>query len=154
MKNENILAWLLVAANAGAIFYFSSQTGEKSSEVSSEVTETVMENVETVNSDYRERLEFSDVHSKVRKNAHFTLYLMFGYLLFHAMKKENNDNATYALLACALVAMMDESYQYFVPGRSAEVFDVMLDSAGAATGISINHLLDNYEEPIKQLRKK
>ena len=32
-------------------------------------------------------------------------------------------------------AITDEFHQYFIPGRSAEIRDVLIDSSGALTGI-------------------
>ena len=40
-----------------------------------------------------------------------------------------------ALGAAALYAVTDEVHQYFVPGRSCELRDVLVDTSGALTGI-------------------
>ena len=40
-----------------------------------------------------------------------------------------------AQVLCTLSAMADETVQLFVPGRSGQVTDVLLDSAGALAGI-------------------
>lgn len=42
--------------------------------------------------------------------------------------------ATTAVLATVGYAVTDEVHQMFVPGRSAEVYDLVADAAGAATG--------------------
>ena len=42
-----------------------------------------------------------------------------------------------SLIVGVLYASSDEIHQYFVPGRSARVFDVMIDSAGVCLGICI-----------------
>ncbi|MGV8147186.1 MAG: VanZ family protein [Alkaliphilus sp.] len=41
------------------------------------------------------------------------------------------------LLVCVLYAISDETHQIFVPGRSAQVSDILIDSVGAAVGILI-----------------
>jgi len=38
------------------------------------------------------------------------------------------------VLLCAALGALDELHQYFVPGRSALVTDVLLDTASAALG--------------------
>ena len=52
-----------------------------------------------------------------------------------------------ALLICVLYAVSDEVHQIFVPGRGAEVKDVLIDSAGASVGV-LMYLV------ISRLRKK
>lgn len=46
-------------------------------------------------------------------------------------------------------AIFDEGHQLFIPGRSGEVRDVMIDSLGAAFGISsyygINHVWTRHK---------
>ena len=42
---------------------------------------------------------------------------------------------------CLLYASSDEIHQLFVPGRSGEVRDVMIDFSGAALGIALSTLV-------------
>ncbi len=42
-----------------------------------------------------------------------------------------------ALLICFVYAISDEIHQTFVPGRGAQISDVVLDSLGAGTGIIV-----------------
>lgn len=42
---------------------------------------------------------------------------------------------------CLLYAASDEIHQLFVPGRSGEVRDVMIDFSGAALGIALSTLV-------------
>jgi VanZ family protein len=79
----------------------------------------------------------------VRKTAHVTEYAVLALLFWRGWRKPlKNDTrpwqwseALLALLVSALYAASDEVHQYFVPGREARLGDVMLDSAGAATGL-------------------
>lgn len=76
----------------------------------------------------------------VRKAAHFTEYLIFGFLTARAMKK-SKFNLWFALPACILYATSDEIHQSFIPGRSCEAGDVLIDALGAAIGVTIYFLL-------------
>jgi VanZ family protein len=38
---------------------------------------------------------------------------------------------------CVLCAMLDEFHQLFVPGRGAQVKDVIIDTVGAIVGIGV-----------------
>ena len=76
----------------------------------------------------------------VRKAAHMTEYAILGLLSFAfycgILKKEVRQFLA-ALLTAAVYAATDEFHQYFIPGRSAEVRDVCIDTLGAAIGLAI-----------------
>lgn len=80
-------------------------------------------------------------HHYVRKNAHFFAYLVLGILVLNALRSSNiagyRRAASAALLICVLYAMSDEVHQLFIAGRSGEVRDVLIDSAGASIGLGI-----------------
>ena len=67
-------------------------------------------------------------HMLVRKCAHFTEYGILFWLLVRSPMK---DRPYLALLLCVLYALSDEGHQIFVPGRTASLYDVALDSTGA-----------------------
>jgi VanZ family protein len=76
----------------------------------------------------------------VRKAAHFTEYLILGILL--ALELANFVKGWlrrfFEPLAMALSAsFIDETIQLFVEGRSGQVSDMWIDTAGAALGILI-----------------
>ena len=76
----------------------------------------------------------------VRKAAHMTEYAILGLLSFAfyrgILKKEKRQFLA-ALLTAAVYAATDEFHQYFIPGRSAEVMDVCIDTLGASIGLAI-----------------
>ena len=57
--------------------------------------------------------------------------------LMSTYKLKQNKRIWTSLIVGVLYASSDEIHQYFVPGRSARVFDVMIDSAGVCLGIWI-----------------
>ena len=67
-------------------------------------------------------------HGMVRKAAHFTNYgILFGLLIRGPM-----EGRPYSALAfCVFYALLDEGHQIFVPGRTASLYDVAIDSSGA-----------------------
>lgn len=79
----------------------------------------------------------------VRKAAHVTVYAVLAVLLWRALRKPERQQwgpwnwrvAGLALGLAALYAITDEFHQAFVPSRSGQVTDVLLDSAGAAFGL-------------------
>jgi VanZ family protein len=64
----------------------------------------------------------------VRKLAHFTEYGILFWLLIRGPMAER---PYLALMLCVVYALTDEGHQVFVPGRTASLYDVALDSTGA-----------------------
>ena len=76
----------------------------------------------------------------LRKIAHFTEFAFLGGLLCWLFIKQQEGKGTAFLLsfACGLfAAITDELLQHFSPGRSPQVLDVCIDTAGVLTGICI-----------------
>ena len=67
-------------------------------------------------------------HMLVRKLAHFTEYGILFWLLIRGPMAER---PYLALMLCIVYALTDEGHQVFVPGRTASLYDVALDSTGA-----------------------
>lgn len=76
----------------------------------------------------------------VRKTAHFAEYAALGFLLasvFVSFGLKTKLNIPTAFIIGVLYAVSDEIHQYFVPGRSCQISDILLDSAGVITGILV-----------------
>ena len=74
----------------------------------------------------------------VRKMAHFCEYTLEGFLLMLCMRVYTRRYARHIsvpMLGGVLTAMADETIQIYSPGRSSQVTDVWLDSAGVLAGI-------------------
>ena len=74
----------------------------------------------------------------VRKMAHFCEYALEGFLLMLCMRVYSRHpirHISVPMLGGVLTAMTDETIQLFSEGRSSQVTDVWLDSAGVLTGI-------------------
>jgi VanZ family protein len=67
-------------------------------------------------------------HALIRKTAHFTEYCILFWLLIRGPMA---GRPYLALMLCVIYAMLDEGHQVFVPGRTASLYDVALDSTGA-----------------------
>lgn len=94
------------------------------------------------------RLQYIEmIDHVVRKSAHFCEYMILGGLTCLTFKDMGGIRKKmvcidkqkrlkwYALLWCGTYATMDEIHQLFVPGRFGSILDVLLDLAGAFTGI-------------------
>ena len=91
----------------------------------------------------------------VRKIAHFSEFAVLG-VLFESMiqvkKREHFLNQSFIFFASVSVAVADESIQLISPDRGPSVKDVLLDSAGAASGILITLLIFTIAHSIKKRR--
>lgn len=76
----------------------------------------------------------------VRKLAHFSEFFVLGGLLLLRLRKKESHIPCSAFLCGVLTALIDETIQFYT-GRTSSVFDVWLDTAGAACGILIFFLL-------------
>ena len=133
---------ILLLATFVRIFCFSNQNGTKSSGVSRKFTEIVTSNIKKVQNMPKSEKELFLEHTEkiIRKLAHFSIYTVVGLLMMSLMstyKLKQNKRIWTSFMVGVLYASSDEIHQYFVPGRSARVFDVMIDSAGVCLGICI-----------------
>lgn len=75
------------------------------------------------------------------KGVHATEYAVLAFLLGHACVRtfETHPRLRVALAAMFLTFLwgfLDEMHQAFVPGRSADAFDLVADAIGALAGVS------------------
>ena len=135
-----ILTAVPVLLLMGVIFAFSAKTATKSMEESDAVVDIVMglaqEGKDAQPSD-REKL-YEMLVVIVRKGAHMAEYAvlcMLAALHLTTWKLPYRKLAISSVLFAAFYAATDEFHQLFVEGRSGEVKDVLIDSAGAVLGI-------------------
>lgn len=148
MQKKKTIAWGVLLAWMALIFFLSHQPAEVSSGMSSGIAEKIMVLIET--SAPAVGIDADFLHTFVRKNAHFFAYLILGVLAFVALLQSGVRGLRGALAAfgiAVLYAISDETHQLFIPGRSGEVRDVFIDSAGAAVGIGIYLLLLQTRQP-------
>lgn len=132
---RKILPWAAVILWMALIFFFSAQVAEQSDQLSTGIAEKIAETVEKVIPG--SGLAIESMNHIVRKNAHFFVYLVLGALTvnaFYCSGVRGFMGIFAALIVCVLYAASDEIHQLFVPGRSGQFTDVLIDSAGAAIG--------------------
>ncbi|WP_427337976.1 VanZ family protein [Caloranaerobacter sp. DY30410] len=144
-----ILSWTVVLLWLVLIFYFSSQPAVESDRLSKKVTQVIIENVGRLVPLDIESSTTTDLVSKfnriVRKFAHFGIYFVLGILVMNGFRASGIRDFRafiFSLIFCILYAASDEVHQIFVPGRGAQVLDVLIDSLGAFVGIGIYKLVE------------
>lgn len=143
----SLLAWLPAAAWYFVIWNFSAQTATESSGVSGGLTDRVLTWVyptyRSMTPEARQALVES-LSFVVRKGAHMFLYFVLTGLLLLALRtliQHSGGRAAAAAALCALLAGLDEYHQTFVPGRSGELRDVLVDLSGGCVFLLLWWLL-------------
>lgn len=77
----------------------------------------------------------------IRKLAHYTEYLILGFLVINMFTKNNINNLyLISIILCIIYAISDEIHQIFIPGRACQLRDILIDSIGSITGIYLYKL--------------
>jgi VanZ family protein len=88
------------------------------------------------------------LHFLVRKCAHFTEYFILSLLILRGIRAgAKGMHLRWALLSILLVAgyaSLDEFHQSFVPGRTAAVGDVLIDTSGGAVALIVASLFARF----------
>ena len=146
-----LLFWTFIT-----IFGFSSQDAEQSGNLSEKITKKIIDKVPNINEQNQEHI-IKRTEKVIRKIAHFAIYALVGFLLMafiSTYKIAEKTRVITSLLIGAIYAMSDEIHQSFIPGRSAQITDVMLDSLGVLCGILILMLILKIADNIKAKKEQ
>ena len=153
-----MFAFALLIFWMAVICAFSSQDSGESSAVSGAVTRVLAEffGGGLGNMSESEKAELiSSISGPVRKAAHFTEFAILGGLgVLAASTVTGNRRIRFCapLILCAVWAVQDEIHQLFVPGRSGQITDVLIDTAGGLAGVCTALLIASAALKIKRGR--
>lgn len=133
-----LLGWMIM------IFWFSTQPGTESGEMSGEVAHRILETCDRIfDMDIPEGelvLWAVRIDYPIRKLAHMSEYavlaILFGTFL-NGYRKWGKGTAYISLALSVCYAATDEIHQLFVPGRAGRFSDVCIDTVGAAAGMCL-----------------
>ena len=150
---KKVIKGLIVVLCMLSIFLFSTDNSRESTSKSNRV---ILEITNLFHKDLsnKEKEKIIDMFFvPIRKMAHFGIYLVLGISLISFLREFSIPILKLLLLSIFLAflyACSDEIHQLFVPGRSGQFSDVLLDTLGASVGIFIYYLLFrkrlNYEQ--------
>lgn len=133
-----VLLWLVI------IFALSAQPATQSNGFSEKVTETIIETIAWI---AHVDMDAKIIHGLVtqfnhlvRKCAHGWIYFVLGVLVITTLTKTGiRGYKAYVLtmVLCVSYAVTDEIHQTFVPGRTGQISDVVIDTAGAVLGMGM-----------------
>lgn len=141
---KKVINIILIILWMGLIFVLSNDTAEESSKKSDGLIVRCVQDIIKRNLSTKEKEKVLKYLVKpVRKSAHFFLYFVLGILiinLFKSFELFNYKMILLAILLCFLYACSDEIHQLFIKGRSCEVRDILIDTIGSLSGISVYYL--------------
>jgi VanZ family protein len=150
-----ILSWTAVLLWLVLIFYLSSQPAVESDGLSKKVTKVIIEKVGAVVPLDNETSTTVDLVARfnhvVRKFAHFSIYFVLGVLVTNALTVSGVigfKGLLFSFIFCIIYAISDEVHQVFVPGRGAQVTDVLIDSFGSFVGMGMYELIGKFKKVI------
>ncbi len=144
MKYIKILcAWIPAVLMMIIIFRFSASYGEQSAGLSFPLTGKIMDTVTGVlNMELtpEEELYFSEaIHTPIRKLGHLAEYGMLAVTVAFPLYMYHHNRRWSLILwcegICIFYAGTDEFHQLFVPERSGQFMDVLIDGIGGFAGI-------------------
>ena len=133
MKKKS--CWILVGLMVIFIFSNSAASASTSNGMSLTVSEWVRPVLNTV----ALHPETDFLNFVIRKLAHFSEYALLGVLigLAYRLQPWSWMKGKVALLPFFIIPVLDENLQRFSSGRSCELRDMLIDSAGMAVGMML-----------------
>lgn len=119
------------------IFLFSNQD----STISKQQSGTIVDFIESLGSSLGEDV----LTFLTRKAAHILVYLVLGVLVYNLVRTyELSRRRTVLISICVALgyAAFDEIHQLFIPGRSGELRDVLIDTTAASIGVGVYALIE------------
>lgn len=93
-----------------------------------------------------------------RKAAHFGLYFGLGTLLslmtYFVFRMGRSSFCIYAWLGGTVWGAIDELHQFFVPGRSMQFRDVLIDSSGVLCAVLLMYIVFGVYERLKAQKRE
>ncbi len=138
MNKKKLLKWIILIIWLGVIFAFSHQAN------SGEITKNIIADTIEIKVEQKTESTLDIINYVIRKSAHISEYIILTIVIFSLASeytKNNKKIIIYGLIGCLIFASLDEFHQYFIPGRSALVTDVLIDFIGAIVALILYKLL-------------
>lgn len=144
MKKTFWIFLFLAVLDMSVIFSFSAQNSEQSTNISKGIANNIVSDIspdnKIVENEIKKPVNVDYVNYLLRKSAHVSLYTVLGILVVSTVYLSDKiKNRIYiyltSLFICVFYASTDEFHQLFVPGRSGEIKDIMIDSVGVIFGL-------------------
>jgi VanZ family protein len=136
--NKRLLWWVLVLTWCAIIFYFT-----ESPTFTGENTQKIIDSSITGSQESKDQVKY--LNYLIRKSSHL---IAFGFLAFLVWEAMTPNCWAYigAWTFATLYGGIDEWHQSYIPGRSASIYDVLIDSLGASVILLILFLWNKFKK--------
>ena len=137
-----IILIILLCLTFYQIFQFSNENAEKSGSRSMQVMRKIIDifpYTKNLSISTKEKI-VERAQPIIRKIAHFSIYTLVGILIMAFVSTYKLllwKKLAISIMVGLIYAISDEYHQSFIPGRSAEIRDVLIDLSGVIFGIII-----------------
>lgn len=155
-KYIKVIFGILVFIWMATVFSFSNQVADTSTNTSGNTIRLIINifpNIRNLEEDDKEKI-VSNLQPIARKLAHFSIYTLGGiliYIFINTYDIVNKRKMIYSFIIGGVYAITDELHQLFVPERSGEIRDVLIDSSGI---LIITFLINLRKKVIRKNSKK
>ena len=146
------LSWLPAILVMIIIFNLSSKPADISGQSSLKIADNIYSIYEGLTGQVKEGEERLNIlrvlDHVVRKGAHITEYAILAAAIAWPLYLRGISGARLAYMTIgmtAFYAITDEYHQTFVPGRSGEIRDVLIDTIGAVIGFSLFKIIKSIQ---------
>ena len=141
IKLTLVIIWMVI------IFMFSNQKATESTKLSDGLILKTVRIIEDItNKKFSDEEILNKFVKPVRKFAHFIIFMILGILVYSYIYDYGLKTTFFvSIFICMGYACFDEIHQLFVDGRSAEVLDVLIDTAGSFIGIFLMSKMNRYK---------
>lgn len=159
MKIKKLFLIVLLICWMVTVFRFSSEGGNESSGTSRETIKFLLDKLYLTNN--MSDIEIEDLiellQTPIRKLAHFSIYAVGGIISYSLANQYNIKLKKKIILSfgiCLIYAITDEIHQAFIPGRSSQISDVLIDSLGALLGITMCNIKNIIKFKVNLINKE
>lgn len=147
MNKKQIIYIIFSVLWMSVIFMFSNKNANSSDNSSKGLIYNVVSiYAKTFNKNIDKEELVNKLNHPVRKLAHFTLYFILGFFVYHVFlysKYKWKNIPTF--IVCFLYSISDEVHQMFIPGRAGQVKDVLIDSSGVLAILLIIYIFNKLK---------
>lgn len=143
---KKVCGLLIIIFWLGVIFFFSGSDASASTTQTKIVINELIKLAENNSFFNFIMLKLTEKYSlvySIRKLAHLTIFCVLQLIVFNVMRHNGKSilkASVYSMLAVILYAIFDEVHQYFIPGRSCQAKDVVIDTMGGVVGLTISYI--------------
>lgn len=151
LKTKKIILYIILIIELLTIFIFSNQPGKKSENTSDSFASSIIDKVTNItNKDITETKKKNVIIKTrfiVRKAAHFTIYFVLGITIYLLLETYNIKRIIIlSIIICLIFGSIDEVHQIFIPGRTARIYDCIIDTIGGTCGIYLLFIIEKIRQ--------